>query len=394
MRRNGTLVATLCVVALFGLLVTTIRGQEGSQTFANGVVVDNRYGFLEFWNQHDGPRLLGAPLTGVSFEANVPVQYFERARLEQRNGIVLPGALGLERARWRTFAAPSKLDPRAGETISATTGYAMSGAFRTFWQEHDGALMFGQPISEAMWEQVDNATVRVQYFERARLEHYPSLGSGRDIVISRLGHEVALVKSLITPDQNPAVNVAAVLSVDEPVAAFGFLNPTPTPIPPTATPIPPTATPEPTAAPQKVKPTTAALPKPTPKPAAAGGRGKVIDVDLSRQWLVAMENGVVVFDAPVATGKDGFNTPTGTYPIYAKTPSQTMRGEANGETWVVPKVPNVMYINGGVALHGAYWHNYFGSGVRLSHGCINLPLASAAWLYQWAPVGTKVVVHY
>jgi lipoprotein-anchoring transpeptidase ErfK/SrfK len=52
-----------------------------------------------------------------------------------------------------------------------------------------------------------------------------------------------------------------------------------------------------------------------------------------------------------------------------------------------------MYINGSVALHGAYWHNLFGSGVRLSHGCINLPLDSAAWLYKWAPVGTTVVVH-
>jgi lipoprotein-anchoring transpeptidase ErfK/SrfK len=64
-----------------------------------------------------------------------------------------------------------------------------------------------------------------------------------------------------------------------------------------------------------------------------------------------------------------------------------------GETWVVPNVPNVMYINGSVALHGAYWHNLFGSGVRLSHGCINLPLESAAWLYKWAPVGTNVIVH-
>jgi len=382
MRRNGTLVATVCVVVLFGLLIATTRGQEGGQAFATGVLVDNRYGFLDFWNQHNGAELLGDPLTDVAFEANIPVQYFERGRLEQRDGVVLPGALGRERARWRTFAPPVQRDARANERISSATGYTVGGAFLRFWHEHDGALMFGEPISDALWEQVDNATVRVQYFERVRLEHYPSLGPDRDVVVSRLGHEIALAKALITPEQKPAVNVAAAVSADEPTAAFGFLNPTPTPIPPTPLP-------EPTAAPQKPKPTA----KPQPA-AAAGGRGKLIDVDLSRQWLVAMEDGVVVFDAPVATGKDGFNTPTGTYPIYAKTPSQTMRGEANGESWVVPNVPSVMYINGGVALHGAYWHNYFGSGVRLSHGCINLPLAAAAWLYDWAPVGTKVVVHY
>jgi lipoprotein-anchoring transpeptidase ErfK/SrfK len=34
----------------------------------------------------------------------------------------------------------------------------------------------------------------------------------------------------------------------------------------------------------------------------------------------------------------------------------------------------------------------FGSGVRMSHGCINLPLGSAAWLYAWAPIGTPVTV--
>lgn len=383
--RQRSLVATLAVFALCSLLIATTRGQESGQTFANGVVVDNSYGFLDFWNGHNGAMLLGEPLTGVSFEANVPVQYFERARLEQRDGVVLPGALGRERTRWRSFAPPGQRDARANETISAATGYTIGGAFLNFWRAHDGALMFGEPISDALWEQVDGATVRVQYFERARLEHYPALGAEREIVISRLGHEIAIAKALITPEQNLAVNVAAV-SADAPVAAFGFLNPTPTPVPPTATPIPPTATPKPTAGPQ--------VTKPTPKPAAAGARGKSIDVDLSRQWLIAMENGVVVFDAPVATGKDGFNTPTGTYAIYSKTPSQTMRGNANGETWVVPNVPSVMYINGGVALHGAYWHNYFGSGVRLSHGCINLPLASAAWLYDWAPVGTPVVVHY
>jgi lipoprotein-anchoring transpeptidase ErfK/SrfK len=122
--------------------------------------------------------------------------------------------------------------------------------------------------------------------------------------------------------------------------------------------------------------------------------GKVIEVDLSKQWLVAYEDGEVVYDAPVATGKDGFNTPTGTYDIYNKLPLRTMRGELNGESWTVPNVPNVMYINGMVALHGTYWHNKFGTGVRMSHGCVNLSLADAAWLYAWAPVGTTVTIHH
>jgi uncharacterized protein YraI len=123
------------------------------------------------------------------------------------------------------------------------------------------------------------------------------------------------------------------------------------------------------------------------------GTGKLIVVDISDQWLYAYQNGQHVFSAPVSTGKDGFNTPLGSFSIFQKYPVQTMRGSMGGESWVVPDVPHVMYITqSGVALHGAYWHNQFGTGVRRSHGCINLPLDAAAWLYNWAPMGTQVQV--
>jgi lipoprotein-anchoring transpeptidase ErfK/SrfK len=44
----------------------------------------------------------------------------------------------------------------------------------------------------------------------------------------------------------------------------------------------------------------------------------------------------------------------------------------------------------GHALHGTYWHNNFG--MPMSHGCVNLPLDVAAWLYDWAPIGTRVLI--
>ena len=43
------------------------------------------------------------------------------------------------------------------------------------------------------------------------------------------------------------------------------------------------------------------------------------------------------------------------------------------------------------ALHGAYWHNNFGN--TMSHGCVNLPLDVARWMYGWAPLGTMVWSH-
>jgi lipoprotein-anchoring transpeptidase ErfK/SrfK len=117
-----------------------------------------------------------------------------------------------------------------------------------------------------------------------------------------------------------------------------------------------------------------------------------IVVSISDQWLYAYDDGELVFDAPVSTGKDGFDTPTGDFAIYEKLPLQTMSGTIGDEEYLVPDVPNVMYIYGGVALHGTYWHDLFGTGERMSHGCINLPLDAAEWLYGWADVGTPVTV--
>ena len=56
----------------------------------------------------------------------------------------------------------------------------------------------------------------------------------------------------------------------------------------------------------------------------------------------------------------------------------------------LPNVPYVMYFYRGYGLHGTYWHNNFGT--PMSHGCVNLTLADAKWLYEWAPQGARVVV--
>jgi lipoprotein-anchoring transpeptidase ErfK/SrfK len=49
-----------------------------------------------------------------------------------------------------------------------------------------------------------------------------------------------------------------------------------------------------------------------------------------------------------------------------------------------------MYYSGNYAIHGAYWHSDFGADI--SNGCINLPVGQAAWLFNWAEVGTMVVI--
>ncbi len=484
MQRRWIMVAGLALTLTLGLFGVWSRtqAQAASQFFPEtGRTLDDTYGFLQFWASNEGAALLGPPVTDVVVEANTPVQYFLHGRLEARPAGVTVGSVGRDYARWRTFAPPA--------TAAATTfssGHTLSGPFQSFWDRHNGAVMLGEPISEPLWEAVEAGTIRVQYFERGRLEQ-PRL-SAPQLRLGNLGALVAQAHGLLAVDQVLAPAAAEPVGVDEAAPAFAALLPPPTATPVPPTPVPPTAEPiqvvlaptstatrapavaraatrQPTAAgraatkqptavaagptkqptvagraatkqptavavrptkqptavaagPTKqptavaVRPTkqptavaagptkqptaVAAQPtkQPTNAPAAPSIAGKVIDVNLSKQWLYAYEDGVEVYRAPVATGKDGFETPTGTFHVYNKLPLRTMRGSANGQTWVVPNVPNVLYIVGGVALHGTYWHNLFGTGVRMSHGCVNLSLRDAAWMYAWAPLGTTVKIHY
>jgi lipoprotein-anchoring transpeptidase ErfK/SrfK len=125
-------------------------------------------------------------------------------------------------------------------------------------------------------------------------------------------------------------------------------------------------------------------------PALAKGR-KAIVVSIGQQMLWAYRGDRVVLSSYVSTGRAGFDTPLGSYAVLTKLPSQTMEGVIGGEYYNVPDVPSVMYFtNWGHALHGTYWHANFGT--PMSHGCVNLPLDVAAWLYEWTPVGTPVHV--
>ncbi|MCC2628365.1 MAG: ErfK/YbiS/YcfS/YnhG family protein [Thermomicrobiales bacterium] len=118
---------------------------------------------------------------------------------------------------------------------------------------------------------------------------------------------------------------------------------------------------------------------------------KTIVVSVGQQMLWAYKGDKVVLSSYISTGRAGFDTPIGSFAVLSKLPSQTMEGVIGGEYYNVPDVPWVLYFtNSGHALHGTYWHSNFGT--PMSHGCVNLPLDVAAWLYDWAPMGTPVRV--
>lgn len=113
-----------------------------------------------------------------------------------------------------------------------------------------------------------------------------------------------------------------------------------------------------------------------------------ISIDLTEQRLIAWEGKNVVYAVIVSTGKSSTPTRTGNYKIQTKYDRARMMGPG----YDVPDVPFTMYYDGGMAIHGAYWHSDFGTPV--SHGCTNVAVNHAEWLFNWASVGTPVVVHY
>jgi LysM repeat protein len=136
----------------------------------------------------------------------------------------------------------------------------------------------------------------------------------------------------------------------------------------------------------KVSQAGAPLPAPAPRPAPTGG--KWIDVDLSKQRLTAYEGQTPVFSTLISGGLPATPTVVGRFSIQTKLAAQTMSGPG----YWLPNVPYVMYFYGSYAIHGTYWHNNFGR--PMSRGCVNMSVADAAWLYNWAPIGTPVVTHW
>ncbi len=127
---------------------------------------------------------------------------------------------------------------------------------------------------------------------------------------------------------------------------------------------------------------------PVADPGPGTGGGKWLGVNLSQQTITAYVGQTPVRTAIVSTGLPGTPTVVGTFSVYVKYLATPMSGPG----YYLPNVPHTMYFYRGYAIHGAYWHNNFGT--PMSHGCVNLSLPDAEWFYNWTPLGTKVVVHY
>jgi hypothetical protein len=135
---------------------------------------------------------------------------------------------------------------------------------------------------------------------------------------------------------------------------------------------------------------------------------KVILVSTEEQWAHMYENGKEVYNTAVTTGGPELPTDHGVFHIYEKiSPFVFHSPWPPGSPYYYPPTPITYWMpfDGGEGLHDASWRSNFGPGSNLAptylgtgnfilgtHGCVNLPYDAASFVWNWAPMGTTVVV--
>jgi hypothetical protein len=132
---------------------------------------------------------------------------------------------------------------------------------------------------------------------------------------------------------------------------------------------------------------------PTPPTVFAG---HWISVSTYEQNLIAYEGDWPYMAALVSTGdmdEEKWRTDVGTWKIDLLWEVGPMEGAAGSDNFYsLDQVPYHMYFNWREALHGVYWHNNFG--YYWSHGCVNLTVSDAKWLWDnWIRMDMPVYVY-
>jgi lipoprotein-anchoring transpeptidase ErfK/SrfK len=133
------------------------------------------------------------------------------------------------------------------------------------------------------------------------------------------------------------------------------------------------------------------------------GPSRLIVVSVLGQRLVAYDEGRVVVDTPVTTGRPALATDIGAMEVLRKDSPWTMQSPwpKGSPEWYPDTVVQmvVWFTKNGEGLHDASWQPSatLGPGSQFgpfaSHGCIHLTLAAARTLFDWASIGTPVVVY-
>ena len=119
-----------------------------------------------------------------------------------------------------------------------------------------------------------------------------------------------------------------------------------------------------------------------------------VEINLTAQHLFFYKDGELVIESDFVSGNPsrGNATPDGAYSLTYKERNATLRGQ-NYRTPVSYWMP----FNGNVGMHDSSWRSTFGGSIYKtngSHGCINLPPAVAATIYENIEKGIPVLCYH
>jgi L,D-transpeptidase-like protein len=120
-----------------------------------------------------------------------------------------------------------------------------------------------------------------------------------------------------------------------------------------------------------------------------GGYDYAVATESGPETVTVYNNGRVVLRSAANTGISGRSTAPGTFPVYERLRSQTMRGTNPNGSHYADFVQWVAYFNGGDAVHYIPRSSY---GSPQSLGCIELPYAAAERAWGFLTYGTLVTV--
>jgi len=159
--------------------------------------------FLDYYNAHGGEPVFGKPISPELVVNGRRFQWFERGRLEDWPEFagtpyaVQGGRLGAEFTKGIAFPSQNFFVSQPNVRYFAETKHGVSERFLQFWNQVDGMITLGFPISDQVQEMLpDKQVYTVQYFERGRIEyHRQQAGTPFEMQIGLLGRALFLNES-------------------------------------------------------------------------------------------------------------------------------------------------------------------------------------------------------
>jgi len=122
---------------------------------------------------------------------------------------------------------------------------------------------------------------------------------------------------------------------------------------------------------------------------------KLVYINISKQRFTALEDGNIVRQSAIATGRSKFSTIQGEFQIWDKKYKKILRAPSPEYGNYELPVDYWMPFHAGYGLHDAWWRSAFGGQDFVyngSHGCVNMQYEDSRWLFEWSNIGTSVFI--